>query len=78
MTCGLVSKPVIKMRKANGFNKSVLGDLIDRMIADRANEIRFYISEGIPKETAIEMVKNDTILRGEAWERVLALAFAEE
>ena len=52
--------------------------LIDRMVENRAEDIRFCISEGIPKEVAIEVVKNDTILRGEAWERVLALAFAEE
>lgn len=48
-----------------------MNDTIELAIMKRAEEIKYYIKEGIPQERAISMVRETSTLGPDSWEKVL-------
>lgn len=48
-------------------------EMVDKFIEKRAYQIMEYMQQGIPRETAIEMVRQDSTLNAEAWDEVIEI-----
>lgn len=45
---------------------------LEAVIADRIEDVKFWMAEGMSKEKAIAYVKSSSVLGPSAWEKVLA------
>jgi hypothetical protein len=49
-----------------------MNKMIEKTIQDRIDDIKFYIIAGWEKQKAIDFVKSQSCLGGQAWKKVLA------